>query len=189
MIYFVQSASGPIKIGTTNDLHRRFSGLRTASAVRLVVLGTMPGGAKAEAALHLLFADLRLEGEWFKPDARLLDFIEQRATKEATMPTVINQEPIADARLAQSLIDLGSRIRRARIRRRLTTIMMSERCGMSRPTYRAIERGDEGVTIGRYARVLKELQMLGDVEKVAANDELGYAITDAELMARTRVRA
>ena len=64
----------------------------------------------------------------------------------------------------------GERVRLARLRRRITATLLAERAGMSRPTLRAIERGDPGVTLGSIANVLHSLGLDADLDLVAAED-------------------
>ncbi len=45
------------------------------------------------------------------------------------------------------LADLGERLRLARLRRRLTAVVVAERANMSRPTLAKAERGDQSVTL------------------------------------------
>lgn len=75
-IYFVQSGDdGAIKIGTTQTSDR-VRNLQTGNPEPLKVLRTIrdvPNGL--ELILHRVFADLRVRGEWFKPDERLLSFV------------------------------------------------------------------------------------------------------------------
>jgi hypothetical protein len=52
---------------------------------------------------------------------------------------------------------------------------------MSRPTLRAIERGDAGVTLGAVINVLHCLGMVDDMAAVAAADVVGRSLQDAQL--------
>jgi hypothetical protein len=86
-IYFVQAGpGGPVKIGRAHDVTRRLQTLQTASAVRLILLGSIPGGARVESRLHQEWRRLRLQGEWFRPDAALLEYI-ARVTGKAPAPS------------------------------------------------------------------------------------------------------
>lgn len=73
-VYFVQpERGGLVKIGfTTKSVPERVRELQTGCPDKLVVLATEDGGESKEAELHEEFADLRVVGEWFKPDVRLM---------------------------------------------------------------------------------------------------------------------
>jgi transcriptional regulator with XRE-family HTH domain len=84
------------------------------------------------------------------------------------------------------LKELGENIRLARLRRSFSMELVAERAGLSRPTLRAIESGEPGVTLGSYANVLHSLGLHEDLTLVARDDELGRKLQDAELPPRRR---
>jgi transcriptional regulator with XRE-family HTH domain len=86
------------------------------------------------------------------------------------------------------LAEVGQNIRLARARRKLSAGLVAERAGMSRPTLRAIERGDPGVTVGALANVLHALDLVDDLTHIAREDRLGRRLEEAELESRQRVR-
>jgi transcriptional regulator with XRE-family HTH domain len=88
--------------------------------------------------------------------------------------------------LQRLLTDLGEKIRLARLRRKLSATMISERAGMTRNTLRAIEHGDANVALGAYARVLFCLGLEKDLSLLAKDDELGRKLQDANLPTKTR---
>lgn len=85
--------------------------------------------------------------------------------------------------------ELGENVRLARLRRRLSAALLAERAGMSRPTLRAIERGDPGVTLGSLTNVLHCLGLEGGLGDLARDDELGRTLQDARLPTRRRKRS
>lgn len=72
-VYFIQRGEGgPIKIGVSTDVATRLRSLQAKSSELLVLLGTLPGGAELEQALHGRFRDQKVEGEWFRLSPELL---------------------------------------------------------------------------------------------------------------------
>ena len=85
---------------------------------------------------------------------------------------------------ARSLAILGQNVKLARIRRRITAAMMCERAGISHATLTAIEQGRSSVSMAGYMSVLFCLNLHKDIEKVAADDELGRELQDLRLPKR-----
>lgn len=72
VVYFIQSAEGPIKIGYTSELGRRRANLATPEGLG-VVLASIRGGPDLEGHIHSLLAEHRMHGEWFRPHASVLE--------------------------------------------------------------------------------------------------------------------
>jgi hypothetical protein len=66
LVYFIGSASGPIKIGMAVRPLERLNTLQTGHHEKLELLATCQGGQSRERAYHKQFADRRLNGEWFE---------------------------------------------------------------------------------------------------------------------------
>jgi hypothetical protein len=76
VVYMIQVGEhGPVKIGWTDDVERRLSGLQTANHERLRVIRLFEGGPAEERMLHKQFASQRLEGEWFTFTKEMLDVV------------------------------------------------------------------------------------------------------------------
>ncbi len=78
----------------------------------------------------------------------------------------------------------GQRLREARLRRDISTLLFCERMNVSRDTLNRLEKGDASIAMGTYLRALRVLGMDKDFELVAQNDELGRKLQDAKLLVR-----
>lgn len=94
---------------------------------------------------------------------------------------------VPSAKTLEALARLGENIRLARIRRRVTSALLAERAGVSHATMTAIERGSPSVGIGHYASALFSLGLLADLERIAADDELGRRLQDLGLPKRVNL--
>ena len=85
---------------------------------------------------------------------------------------------------------LGTDIRDARRRRRIPMALMAERAMISRATLHRIERGDAGVALGNYARVLFVLGLEKRLGELAdpGRDTLGLELEADRLPKRVRLR-
>ena len=81
---------------------------------------------------------------------------------------------------------LGTNIKLARLRRKLSTEQVSERANITRMTLWSIEKGSPSVAMGKYLQVLLVLGFENDLITVANDDELGRKLTDAKLLVKQR---
>ncbi|MEW9855948.1 GIY-YIG nuclease family protein [Novosphingobium sp. M1R2S20] len=79
-VYFIQAASGPIKIGVSGNPQSRLKNLQVGSAEKLTLLATVPGGRFTEEQIHQRLIAHRLHGEWFSPHAEVLRVIDRLST-------------------------------------------------------------------------------------------------------------
>jgi len=90
-----------------------------------------------------------------------------------------------------ALRKLGADVRDARLRRRIPTEIMFERASISRTTLTKIERGEAGVAIGNYAKVLFVLGLASRLAELADSreDTLGRELDEERLPQRIRRRS
>lgn len=90
--------------------------------------------------------------------------------------------------VARSLRKLGSDLRDARRRRRISTQVMAERAGISRTTLSNAEKGDSGVSIGTLATLLFILGLDERLSEVAdvRHDAVGLDLSEELLPQRIR---
>lgn len=90
--------------------------------------------------------------------------------------------------VARALRKLGQDLGYARRRRRIPMELAAERAGISRATLTKIEKGDGGVSLGAYAKVLF---IMGMIDRLAvmvdlAADEVGLGLEAEKLPKRIR---
>ncbi len=90
--------------------------------------------------------------------------------------------------VVRSLRKLGSDLRDARRRRRISTHVIAERAGISRTTLAKAEKGDPGVSVGTFATLLFILGLDERLSEVAdvRHDTVGLDLSDELLPQRIR---
>ena len=98
----------------------------------------------------------------------------------------INNTPLP---VKRTLKKLGQDLRDARKRRRIPMWLAAERAAISRATLSKIEKGDEGVSLGAYAKIIFILGMTDRLAKLAdpTFDELGLDLEADNLPKRIRI--
>lgn len=80
--------------------------------------------------------------------------------------------------LRHGLTRLGEDIRRARVRREMTLAEVAQRCLMTVPTLRKIEKGDPTVSLGAVAAALWCLGLSERLSDLLDRDPIGEALED-----------
>ena len=98
----------------------------------------------------------------------------------------INHTPIPVKRVLKKL---GQDLRDARKRRRIPMQLAADRASISRTTLSKIEKGDDGVSLGAYAKILFILGMIDRLAELAdpAFDKLGLGLEADNLPKRIRI--
>ena len=105
------------------------------------------------------------------PQLHLADFVhnalQMRAKSE--VPSVVDR---------QLLLQLGGRLKQARLKEGLTTARMAERAGISRMTLSAVEAGELTPAMGSYLRVMSVLGVSQDLVLVAGDARRASEMND-----------
>lgn len=98
----------------------------------------------------------------------------------------INATPLP---VKRALKKLGEDLKSARKRRRIPMQLAADRAGIARATLSKIEKGDEGVSLGAYAKVLFILGMISRLAELVdpAHDVLGMELETEQLPKRIRI--
>lgn len=89
----------------------------------------------------------------------------------------------------RQLAALGERLRAARRRRRLTQAVVAARVGVTKQTLARLEAGNPSTSLATMLRVLQVLGLAADIDRLAADDELGRQLQDAAQPGPPRGRA
>ena len=84
------------------------------------------------------------------------------------------------------LAKMGTRIRRARLRRNISTEELAQKATVGKSTLSLIEKGTPTVSIGAYAAVLAVLELDKDFEFVAVDEVGKKQFWDQNLQRRER---
>ncbi len=90
--------------------------------------------------------------------------------------------------VGRALRKLGHDIKDARRRRRIPMAIAAQRASISKPTLIRVERGDPGVSIGSYAKVLFVMGMADRLSDLVdpRNDPVGLQLEEENLPQRIR---
>jgi transcriptional regulator with XRE-family HTH domain len=83
---------------------------------------------------------------------------------------------------------LGERLALARLRRQVPQTEMAERMGIARQTLIKLEAGDPSVGLSVLRRALDVLGLSGDIDGLAADDQIGRRLEDLRLSRAPRRR-
>jgi DNA-binding XRE family transcriptional regulator len=106
----------------------------------------------------------------------------QRAYKLNNPPTQSTLLPKA----LRILTDFGINIKLARLRRKISAKLLSERVGISKTTLSRVEKGSPNVAMGTYVQVLFVLGMENDLSKVATDDLLSSKLKELNISIKKR---
>ncbi len=92
------------------------------------------------------------------------------------------QSPPVFPQEQQLLTQLGERLKLARMRRKLSSVVVAQRAGIARSSLYKVEAGHAGATLGTYLRVMVVLGLESDLETLAADDKVGRKLQDLALL-------
>lgn len=89
---------------------------------------------------------------------------------------------------SRQLVELGARLRAARLRRRMTQAALAARADVSLPTLRKLEQGEPSSSLATLLRALQVLGLDRDVDALASDDEVGRRLQDIHQVGAPRGR-
>lgn len=102
----------------------------------------------------------------------------------------MNKKSIIPISVNKALKKLGADLKEARIKRQITMALVEERAGITHITLSKIEKGDSGVSLGNYAKVMFVLGMIDNLYNLAEpdNDTVGKFFDKENLPKRVRYK-
>lgn len=102
----------------------------------------------------------------------------------------MNKKSIIPIPVNKALKKLGSDLKEARIKRQITMALVEERAGITHITLSKIEKGDSGVSLGNYAKVMFVLGLIDNLYNLANpdNDAVGKIFDKENLPKRVRYK-
>ena len=85
---------------------------------------------------------------------------------------------------AHRLVELGERLRKARLRRGLSAAEVAQRAGITRVTLHRAEGGAPAITIGNLVKVLAALGLDEDIEHLGVDQAMSRKVPDDRLPRR-----
>jgi Meiotically up-regulated gene 113 len=94
-IYFARvSSDGPIKIGVTKTAARqRLASLQIGCPWPIEIIGEAEGDIWHEGILHKVLSEHRMSGEWFSPNAQVLETIHLVVSGQFLWPERVDRQP------------------------------------------------------------------------------------------------
>ncbi|RAI16159.1 MAG: hypothetical protein DKM22_00085 [Candidatus Melainabacteria bacterium] len=102
----------------------------------------------------------------------------------------MNKKSIIPIPVNKALKKLGADLKEARIKRQITMALVEERAGITHITLSKIEKGNSGVSLGNYAKVMFVLGMIDNLYNLAEsdNDTIGKFFDKENLPKRVRYK-
>lgn len=102
----------------------------------------------------------------------------------------MNKKSIIPIPVNKALKKLGADLREARIKRQITMALVEERANITHITLSKIEKGDSGVSLGNYAKVMFVLGLIDNLYNLAEpdNDAVGKMFDKENLPKRVRYK-
>jgi hypothetical protein len=116
-VYVIGAQIGPVKIGVAAMPRLRMREIQIGYPFELKVLAQFAGGEKEEAAIHELFREQRLRGEWFKRSKRLRHFVDMVNCGVSVSLIIARLDPSNKTRAGEMYRNYQDEEHRARIQR------------------------------------------------------------------------